>query len=75
MGAAITYDELVELLGYAAGNELTVRIITSDGAELIGVPTSVDPEVTAHEVFLRPVDAEDTEIAVSLEGITSVEVV
>jgi hypothetical protein len=75
VGIAITYDEVLEMLGYAAGNELTVRIITSDGSEVIGVPTTVDPDETAHEVFLRPADAEDTEIAVALEGIASVEVV
>jgi hypothetical protein len=39
----------------------------------VGVPTSLDTHVTAHEVYLRPPGGEDTEIAVSLGDIQQVE--
>ena len=69
----MTYEEIVALLAYAGGNEQPVRITTMDRGEVLGVPTSVDTHITAHEVFLRPVGQEDTEIAVSLGAITTVE--
>jgi hypothetical protein len=69
----MTYEEIVALLAYAGGNEQPVRITTTDRTEVLGVPTSVDTHITAHEVFLRPVGQEDTEIAVSLGAITTVE--
>ena len=71
----MTYDEIVALLAYAGGNEQTVRITTTDRNEVVGVPTSVDTHVTAHEVFLRPLGQDDTEIAVSLGAISAVELV
>ncbi len=71
----MTYEEIVALLGYAGGHEKAVRIITSDRTEVVGVPTSVDTHVTAHEVFLRPEGSDDTEIAVSLAAILGVELV
>jgi hypothetical protein len=71
----VTYEEIVALLGYAGGHEQTVRITTVDRTEVVGVPTSLDTHVTAHEVFLRPAGSEDTEIAVSLGAIASVELV
>jgi hypothetical protein len=71
----VTYDETVALLAYAGGNEQPVRITTADRSEVLGVPTSVDTHLTAHEVFVRPLDRDDTEIAVSLAAITSVELV
>jgi hypothetical protein len=37
------------------------------------VPTSVDTHVTAHEVYVRPLGADDLEIAVSLGEIQRVE--
>jgi hypothetical protein len=69
----MTYDEIVALLAYAGGNEQPVRITTTDRTEVLGVPTSVDTHITAHEVFLRPLGQDDTEIAVSLGAITTVE--
>ena len=69
------YDEIVALLGYAGGHEQAVRITTTDRLEVVGVPTSVDTHVTAHEVYLRPFGADETEIAVSLAGIEAVELV
>ena len=48
------YDEIVSVLDYAGGHEQPVRILTTDQHEVVGVPTSVDTHVTAHEVFLRP---------------------
>jgi hypothetical protein len=36
---------------------------------------SVDTHITAHEVYLRPVGDEETEIAVSLSAIEAVELV
>jgi hypothetical protein len=71
----VTYEEIVALLGYAGGHEQTVRITTVDRTEVVGVPTSLDTHVTAHEVFLRPAGSEDTEIAVSLGAIATVELV
>src|SRR5207247_952728 len=62
----MTYEDIVSLLGYAGGHEQAVRIMTTDRTEVIGIPTSVDTHVTAHEVYLRPTGADDTEIAVSL---------
>ncbi len=67
------YDEIIAMLGYAGGHDQPVRIITTDHSEVIGVPTSVDEHVTAHEVYLRPAGADDVEIAISLAAITSVE--
>ena len=67
------YEAIVELLGYAGGHEQAVRITTTDDQEVIGVPTTVDTHPTALEVFLRPLGAEDTEIAVRLTHIRAVE--
>jgi hypothetical protein len=69
----MTYEEIVALLGYAGGQELRVRITTRDGSELVGVPTSVDTHVTANEVYLRPAGIDDTEVAVSLGQVASVQ--
>ncbi|HET7600442.1 MAG TPA: hypothetical protein VFK09_09125 [Gemmatimonadales bacterium] len=71
----MTYQEMLDLLGYAGGHGLPVRIVTTDRTELVGVPTSLDVHVTAHEVFLRPVGSDDTEIAVSLGAISEVELI
>ncbi|HEV8598268.1 MAG TPA: hypothetical protein VGQ69_02815 [Gemmatimonadales bacterium] len=66
------YEAIVELLDYAGGHDQVVRIITTDGHEVVGIPTSVDTHPTALEVFLRPVGADDTEIAVRLTHIEAV---
>ena len=72
----MTYDEIVSLLGYAGGHEQAVRITTTAKTEVVGIPMSVDTHVTAHEVYLRPTDSDDsTEIAVSLAAIEAVELV
>jgi len=68
------YEAIVELLDYAGGHDQVVRIITSDNHQLVGIPTSVDTDPGALEVFLRPVGADDVEIAVSLTDIQTVEV-
>lgn len=67
------YEEIIELLGYAGDHERPVRIVTSARTEVVGVPTSLDTHVTAHEVYLRPQGVDDTEIAVSLGAIEEVE--
>ncbi len=69
------YDEIVSLLGYAGGHDQAVRITTTDRLEVVGIPTSVDTHVTAHEVYIRPSGGDETEIAVSLSGIEAVELV
>jgi len=69
----MTYEEIVAVLGYAGGSEQPVRILTTNQMEVVGVPTSVDTHMTAHEVYLQPPGAEETEIAVSLGAIKSVE--
>lgn len=71
----MNYDQIVSLLGYAGDHDQRVRIRTNTKIEVIGVPTSVDVDVPAHEVYLRPAGAEETEIAVSLAAIESVELV
>lgn len=71
----MTYDDIVSVLGYAGGNEVPVRITTTDHFEIVGVPTSVDTHPTAHEVFLRPAGLDDTEIAISLAAISTVELI
>jgi hypothetical protein len=69
------YENIIELLGYAGGHEQLVRIITTSRTEVVGVPTSVDTHITAHEVYLRPAGDDETEIAVSLAAIREVELV
>lgn len=69
------YDDILSLLGYAGDHEQPVRIVTSERSEVIGVPTSLDTHVTAHEVYLRPTGSDETEIAISLGAIASVELV
>ena len=69
----MTYEQIVSVLGYAGDHDQAVRIHTTGKIDVIGVPTSVDPHVTAHEVYLRPGGADETEIAVSLAAIESVE--
>ena len=71
----MTYEEIVSLLGYAGDHERAVRILTTGRTEVIGVPTSLDTHVTAHEVYLRPPGSDDTEIALSLGAIEAVELV
>lgn len=69
----MTYDEIVATLGFANSNERAVRIMTEGRQEVIGIPTSVDTHVTAHEVYLHPLEDDSTEIALSLGTITEVE--
>jgi hypothetical protein len=72
----MTYEDIVALLGYAGGHEQRVRITTTDRTEVVGIPLSVDTDITAHEVYLRPAGSDDdTEIAVSLGAIEAVELV
>ena len=68
------YESIVELLDYAGGHEQVVRITTTGNQQVTGVPTSVDTDPTALEVFLRPVGADDMEIAVRLTDIRLVEI-
>ena len=68
-------DAIVEVLGFANGNNRAVRIMMDDGTEVLGVPSSVDLHPTAHEVFLRPSGDDEAEIAVSLGAITQAELV
>lgn len=70
----MTYQAIVELLDYAGGHDRAVRITTTDDLRVLGIPTSVDTDPTALEVYLRPVGADDTEIAVRLTHIREVEI-
>ena len=72
---AMPYETIVEVLGFANGNSRAVRLIMDDGTEVLGVPSSVDLEEDAHEVFLRPAGDDETEIAISLGAITAAELV
>lgn len=69
----MTYEQIVAALGYAAANELGVRIRTTDRKEVTGVPTSVDSHIAAHEVYLHPLGDDSTEIGLSLGEIAEVE--
>jgi hypothetical protein len=71
----VNYNQIVSVLGYAGDHDCSVRIKTTGKLEVVGVPTSIDPDVEAHEVYLRPAGAEETEIAVSLAAIESVQLV
>jgi hypothetical protein len=73
-GAPMRYESIVEILDYATGHERQVRITTTDNQQVIGIPTSVDREQGAIEVFLHPAGASDVEIAVSLAHIRDVEI-
>ena len=68
------YQAIVEILDYATGHERQVRITTTDDQVVIGVPTSVDRELGAHEVFLHPIGDSDVEISISLAQIRRVEI-
>lgn len=74
-GVQMTYEDIIALLGYAGGHEQLVRITTTARTEVVGIPMSVDTHVTAHEVYLKPVGDDETEIAVSLAAIEAVELV
>lgn len=69
----MTYEQIVTALGFAASSERAVRIVTTGGQEVVGVPTSVDTHLTAHEVYLQPPGDDSTEISLSLGAIRGVE--
>jgi hypothetical protein len=71
----MTYEEIVQVLGWAGGQEHPVRITTTAATEVVGVPTSLDTHPAAHEVYLRPIGIDDTEIAISLAAIRQVELI
>ena len=71
----MTTASIIEVLGYANGNDRAVRVVLRDGTEVIGTPSSVDTHLTAYEVFLRPAGDDDTEIGISLAAIVSAEMV
>jgi hypothetical protein len=71
----MTTEAVVELLGFATGNERLVHIVLRDGTEVTGTPSSVDTHPTAFEVFLHPDGDDDTEIGVSIAAIVSAEMV
>ena len=69
----MTTDAIIEVLGFANGNERVVRLVLRDGTEVLGTPSSVDTHPTAFEVFLHPAGDDETEIAVSIAAIVSAE--
>ena len=71
----MTYDEIVAVLGFAGGSDQPVRILTTTKMAVVGVPTSVDTHIAAHEVYLLPPGADETEIAINLGAIESVEMI
>lgn len=71
----MTYEAIVELLDYAGGHDHAVRITTTDDHQVVGIPTSVDTDPSALEVYLRPLGSDDTEIAVRIPYIRAVEMV
>jgi hypothetical protein len=73
--APLQFDAMIEILGFASGNDRAVRLVLEDGTEVLGLPTSVDLHPTAHEVYLKPSGDDETEIAISLGAITTAELV
>ena len=71
----MTYDDIIAVLGFAGGHDRRVKVLTRDRTEIIGIPTSIDTHLTAHEVYIRPDGVEDTEIAVSLAQIEAVDLI
>ena len=69
----MTTEAILEVLAFANGNMLPVRLVLRDGGEVVGIPSSVDTHITAHEVFLRPSGDDDTEIGISFAAILSAE--
>ncbi len=67
------YQTIIEMLEHATGHERQVRITTTDEQLVVGVPTSVDRNPDALEVFLHPAGDHDVEIAISLAQIRRVE--
>lgn len=67
------YQAVIDTLGWAVGHDLPVRVALAGGESVVGVPTSLDIHPTALEVYLRPIGDQDTEIALSLASIQSVE--
>ncbi|HRP07994.1 MAG TPA: hypothetical protein PLL69_05845 [Gemmatimonadales bacterium] len=68
-------DAIVEILRFANGDNRAVRLVMDNGTQVLGVPSSVDLEPDAFEVFLKPSGDDETEIAVSLGAIASAELV
>jgi hypothetical protein len=68
-------DAIIDILRYANGQELPVRLTLQDGREVHGIPSVVDLHITAHEMFLSPVHEDGTEIGISLGAIASAELV
>jgi hypothetical protein len=66
---------IIEVLGYAQGQLLPVRVALSDGTEITGIPGTVDIHPAAREVFLHPAGDDETEIGISLADIVSAELV
>lgn len=66
---------IVEVLRFANGNDKAVRLLMEDGTEVLGVPSSVDLELDAMEIFLKPSGDDATEIAVSLGAVATAELV
>jgi hypothetical protein len=71
----MTTESIIEVLGFANGNEREVRVLLRDGTEVTGTPTSVDLHPTANEVFLHPTGDDETEIGISLAAIVSAEMI
>ncbi len=69
------YRTIIELLGFAVGAERVVRITTTEGQSVLGIPIAVDDHPAALEVYLHPVDDDETEVVVSLTSIEAVELV
>ena len=68
-------EQITEVLTYANSNDRAVRLVLEDGSEVVGVPSNVDLNVDAHEVFLKPSGDDLTEIGVSIGSITQAELV
>ena len=71
----MTMSAVIEVLSYANGQLLPVRVVLRDGTEVTGIPSSVDVHPTANEVFLHPAGDDETEIGLSLTAIVSAELV
>ena len=65
--------DVLHLLTFAQAELRSVRLVLRDGTEVVGTPSTVDPDPGAYEVFLHPAGDDETEIALSIAEIRTAE--
>lgn len=67
------YEAITELLAWAGGQDHPVKVTTTSGETLVGIPETLDTHVTALEVYLRPIGEDTSVFSVSLGSIERVD--